>query len=197
MEKIDPNIERELLLKAGGDDETAFVQLLAPYQNNLYTTFLRMIGDQQVAEELLQDTALKVWLNRHQLPEILNFGGWLYKVAANIGYNHLDKTKREQSKAREFTRRSLSLSSFSFEDPLLEKEYGAILQQAIDRLPPRQKQTYLLIRQQGLSREEAARELGISPETVKWNLEQAVRSIRSFCIARIDFLLTLLVFLKK
>ncbi|HSC38527.1 MAG TPA: sigma factor-like helix-turn-helix DNA-binding protein, partial [Chitinophagaceae bacterium] len=69
---------------------------------------------------------------------------------------------------------------------LLEKQYESILRAAVGHLPEKQRQTYRLIKQQGLKREEAARELAVSPETVKYNLEQAMRSIRAYCLAQLD-----------
>lgn len=66
-----------------------------------------------------------------------------------------------------------------------EKEFKNILDQAIVRLPEKQQATYRLIKEQNLKRDQAAAELNVSPETVKWNLDQAMRSIRAYCLAHL------------
>ncbi len=67
-----------------------------------------------------------------------------------------------------------------------EKEYARVLHQAIKRLPGKQQQTYLLVNEQGLHREEVAQMLQVSPETVKTNLDLATKSVRAFCQANLD-----------
>jgi RNA polymerase sigma-70 factor (ECF subfamily) len=58
---------------------------------------------------------------------------------------------------------------------------------AVSHLPAQQKEVYRLIKQQGLKRSEAARQLGIKPNTVKAHLSSAIRSIREFCTSHLDY----------
>ncbi len=75
------------------------------------------------------------------------------------------------------------------------------MEEAVNALPEKQKQTYNLIRKQGKRRDEAALELNVSPETVKWNLDQATRRIRAYYITRIGdagfMFLNAIIFLKN
>lgn len=66
-----------------------------------------------------------------------------------------------------------------------EKEFRAVLAEALTSLSPQQLQVYHLIKEQGLSREAAAGRLGLSPETVKVHLARAMRSIRAYIVARL------------
>ncbi len=61
--------------------------------------------------------------------------------------------------------------------------YEQLLNRAVAGLSPRQQQTFLLIRKEGLKRDEAAKILQLSPETVKYHLEESVRRIRAFFLA--------------
>src|ERR1700680_1523840 len=88
--------EKVCLLQIATGDELAFAKLFEHYRPNLYTTALRMTGDTTVAEEILQDAFLRVWLKKEDLPGIDNFAGWLYTIAENLTYNALKRLQREK-----------------------------------------------------------------------------------------------------
>lgn len=177
--------ERELLALVADGDQQAFAKIFDHYRPNIYTTVLRLIGDEQVAEEILLDVFLKVWLKQKELAFVNNFGGWLYTISENATLNAIRKIKIGKEKIT--LRNELPDSSYAHaEERLLNKEYEAVLHKAILRLPPKQQQAYILIRQEGKTREEAALILGVSPETVKSNLDQANKSVRAYCIASLE-----------
>ncbi|MCD0486833.1 RNA polymerase sigma factor [Pedobacter sp. MC2016-14] len=177
---------KELLQKVAAGDEYAFAQLFDLYRPNIYSTALRLTGEVFIAEEIAQDAFLKVWLNRLTLPDIVNFDGWLYTIAKNLTFNAIKGLQQEKKKRLEMVQESLTAHYPQTDHLVQEKQFNAILEQAIARLPPKQKQTYLLIKKQEMKREEVAAELQVSAETVKWNLEQAMKSIRAFCLVHLD-----------
>lgn len=179
------NEEMSLLEKVAEGDEFSFGLLFDRYRSNIYTTALRITGDEWSAEEILQDTFLKVWLNKKNLPELDNFGGWLYTIARNLTYNSIKHARNEKRKQLEAVKESISAYCRQADYLAEENEFNKILAQAIERLPPKQKLTYKLIKQQDMKREEAACALNVSAETVKWNLDQAMKSIRAFCMAHL------------
>jgi RNA polymerase sigma-70 factor (family 1) len=188
-------VEKELLLQIAAGDERAFTKLFEACRANIYTTALRMTRDTGVAEEILQDVFLKVWLKREELPELQNFSGWLYTVAQNLTFNACKKMTRENERLAPIKEETDLPVNLNAEHLYLEKEIAGILQKAVDRLPDKQRETYILIKEQGMKREDAAFRLHVSPETVKSNLEQAVRSVRAFCMAHFQDAYVLLLFL--
>lgn len=180
--------EKEILIQITGGNQQAFKKLFDHYSPNLYTTAIRITGDPLIAQEILQDAFLKVWINRAKLDTIDNFAGWLYVIAENITFNCLKILQREKKINQPLLEKVYLQIASTNQDQLQNKEYEAILNQAIKRLPDKQQKTYVLIKQQGIKRNEAALILKVSPETVKWNLEQAMRSVRAFCIANLDLL---------
>jgi RNA polymerase sigma factor, sigma-70 family len=182
--------EKDLLRLVSLGNETAFRALYDHYRPVVFTTAIRLIEETWTAEEVVQDTFLQVWLKRTELHNIENFPGWLYTIATNLTYNALTKKQRITKNESQLT--PPTNAPLTPVESLLHKEYDKILEQAINRLPPKQKQTYILLKKEGKKREEAALELGVSPETVKWNLEQAMRSIRAYCMARESGLVMLL-----
>lgn len=185
MQTIDADQVRKLLLKIQMGNEAAFKQLFDLYRSRVYTTARRMTKDEWLAEEILQDTFIKIWMSRDKLENIGNFEAWLYTVARNVTYNLLKRVAREKGNFDRLVQDSITLFYPEADYQIQEKEFQKILNQAIERLPAKQKATYQLIKEQHLKRDEAALQLNVSSETVKWNLDQAMRSIRAYCMVQL------------
>jgi RNA polymerase sigma factor (sigma-70 family) len=172
-------------VKAG--EERAFAILFNEFRPVIYTHIRRISGSESLAQEIVQDTFLKIWLKRDSLAEIEHFGGWIYKVASNIAYTALTRNANEERRLQAFKDVNSSQPAETFtttERMLLEKEYSALLQDAVRLLPERQLMAYQLTKEQGLTREQAAEQMGISSESVKTNLAMALQKIRAYCLAR-------------
>ncbi|MDR2284332.1 MAG: sigma-70 family RNA polymerase sigma factor [Sphingobacterium sp.] len=173
----------ELLQQVAAGDEQAFKSLFDRFRPNIFTTALRFTNNEWMAEDIVQDTFVKVWLNKQLLPTLDNFEGWLYILAKNITLNVLKKRDHYKAYYQEEAKDAL-LRYFPEADYLVQdKEFQHMLQQAIKRLPPKQQETYRLIKEEYHKREEVASLLNVSPETVKWNLDQAMKSIRAYCVS--------------
>ncbi len=183
--------ERELLLQIAKGNEKAFAVVVGHYRKNVYTSALHLVHTKVLAEEVLQDVFLKVWLQRDKLPEINNFPAWLNTISRNTMYTAFKRSLKEGSINIETEEWQL-VSTENTEDRLVNKEYDQLLKEAVDKLPPKQKRTWQLIREEGLKREEAAALLNISPETVKFNLEEAARKVRAYCLSRLPLTVVLL-----
>ncbi|MCA5006247.1 RNA polymerase sigma factor [Sphingobacterium bovistauri] len=173
----------ELLHRVSLGDEIAFRKLFDAFHPNVYTTVFRITNDEYIAEDVVQDTFLKVWMNRVDLDEIENFEGWLYTIARNITFNILKKGKNYKQYLAEEGESSLLRIYSNTDYDVQDKDFQNLLQKAIHRLPPKQQQTYKLLKEQYLKRKEVAQILNVSPETVKYNIDQAMKSIRAYCLA--------------
>lgn len=188
-----PYVEKELLSRIAGGDEYAFAQLFQEYKDKIYAIGLRLSGSEQAAEDLVQETFLKIWLQREALKNVTYFRAYLYTIARN----HIIRFIKRRAKIISQTGSLDALQENSAADlPLLEKEYNTVYREAVNRLSPQQALVYRLSKQEGMKREAIASQLGLSPETVKTHLAQAMRNIRAYCLARLDLLL-LIIFLKK
>ncbi|HEY8389235.1 MAG TPA: sigma-70 family RNA polymerase sigma factor, partial [Parasegetibacter sp.] len=156
MQTITTFPEQLLLREIASGSESAFVRVFDYYRPPIYTLALRYTRNEWVAEEIVQDVFTKVWIHRASLTEVQNFGGWIYKIAEGLTINAVKRLVREREKAEQFVRDPLSFadSATRMEE---ENKYQALLHEAIQKLPTRQQQTYLLIKQRGLKREEAAK----------------------------------------
>ncbi|WP_341838755.1 RNA polymerase sigma-70 factor [Chitinophaga caseinilytica] len=187
MSERKEEIGRGLLQAVAEGDEKAFSEIFHHYRNKVYAIAFKVTGSEAIAEEVLLDVFLKVWLKREQLPQVTHFAAWLFTITRNHLFNLLKQTAHRTQPAPLADAEEYALYPAS-DNPaaiLQEKEYRKVLQQAIDRLPPQQKKVYRLIKEHGLKREEAAVELNLSPETVKRHLSDAMQFIRVYCVSHL------------
>ena len=185
MLKDTPYNEKELLTFIAQGDELAFAKLFEYNRDRIYTIAYRISHSTIIAEEIVQDVFLKIWLRRDHLVEIQNFNAYLLVIARNKVYKVLKRIAKDYELTLLTSDDQLSADD-NTEDLLMSKEYNLLLKKAIDRLPDQQKQVYHFIKEEGLKREEAAGLLHLSPETVKFHLAQAMKNIRAFCMLHLD-----------
>ncbi|GGA82242.1 RNA polymerase sigma factor [Puia dinghuensis] len=169
--------ENDLLARVAEGDEKAFGIIFHHYRRKIYSYAFHVSGDAGQADELVQEVFLKVWLHRDKLPHILRFDNWLFTIARNHVFDMLKNMAKEAS-FRSQIAGLLDPEINPVEDRMLTRENELRLQQALDRLPPRQKLIFTLSRHQGLKHEEIASQLHISRNTVKTHLVQALKNLR-------------------
>ena len=173
--------EKELLKLVADGDEIAFAKLFSHYRDKIYSIAYKLTHSYVAAEEIVQEVFLKIWIKRTDLNDIQNFGGYLFVVTRNDAYRVLKKIAKN-FKVVLITEDSQSLLINDTDERVMEKEYELILKNAIARLPNQQKEVYTLVKEGGLTRDEAAKKMQIQPETVKFHLAQAMKNIRSYCM---------------
>jgi RNA polymerase sigma-70 factor (family 1) len=180
--------EQELLVSVAKGDEAAFTSLFEHYRDRIYSIAFRLTHSAFLAEEIVQDVFMTIWVKRVQLAEIQSFKAYLFIVARNGAYQVLKRMARNY-KTGALTEEAGSLVSNDTENYILGKEYTNLLRAAVDRLPNQQRQVYRLIKEEKLKREEVADLLHLQPETVKFHLAQAMKNIRAFCALHLGSLL--------
>lgn len=165
------------LLKHG--DEEAYLQLYDRYHSGLYTWLLGFVKIPEFAQDIVQEAFLKIWEVRGRLNPDLSFPAFLYKISRNRAVKLLKKAAADE-KLRARIHTYLQQSA---EDPALKlqwQQYQELLHKAVASLPPQRQKVFRLCRQEGKSYEEAARELGISKNTVKEHMVAAVKDIKKY-----------------
>lgn len=179
--------ERALLLRVASGDELAFRQMLHQWQPFLTAHIFRISESRELAEEIVQDVFLKIWLTRETLADIKSFKAYLLTVSRNHALNALKRIVRELKKQDAYMRDALQdTDAANFRDFQL-----SLVDEAIDRLPQRQKEVYLLHRHERLNYVEIAERLGIGRETVKSHLAAAVKNITQHIRSRLSALILL------
>lgn len=201
---------RELIDQAMDNDQRAITQLYNMTKDNVYYTIKTMISDEDMAQDLTQDTFLKALKHLEQLNEPAAFRGWIKKIARNMTIDILRKRK-----VISFSQMVSSDSDemVEFEDDRAEnlpevvidrKETTRLIGEILGTLSPEQRVVTELFYYENLSVKEIAEELGVSENTVKSRLKYARNKIEAgvkelekkgtklYSLAPIPFLLLLL-----
>jgi RNA polymerase sigma-19 factor, ECF subfamily len=171
--------EKALLDQVAQGDESAFRIVFDHYRDAIYAFALKVTRHGSIAEEIVQDVFVKIWINRTGLADIRNFADFLYIIARNHTFNSLRSLARERKLNIDSTA-DLQITGVSTEAIIVQRDYDRLLLQAVAQLPPQQRLVYTLGRQQGLSREEIAAQLNIAPGTVKVHMAQALKTLREY-----------------
>lgn len=195
MSAIPAYNEKELLLQVTEGNEAAFRQLFTEWHQHLAGYIYRITESKELTEDIVQDVFLKIWMVRETLAEVNDFRSFLLAVSRNQAFDVLKKQLKEK-KLR------LALEKESIPKPFLPEDNtefirNSMIDLAIDSLPPRRKEVYLLSRHNRLTYKEIAKQLGISRESVKTHLKLAAESITSFIRSHIATLLFLATALTK
>ena len=171
--------EKELveLLKYG--DKNAFGQLYHNYKLRIYKVLLKMVKSDEIAEELLQDLFVKIWVGRENLNPDMSFRSYLFKIAENLVYDFFRKAALNKRLENYLIAATVPDNS-PIEQHIYYKESNHVLTRAIEKLPPKRRQVYILCKIEGKSYEEASRILGVSISTVNEHIVKASRMIRKF-----------------
>ena len=177
MQNSTTYIEREVLGQIAEGDESAFCRLFNEHWQNIYGVAYMLTKSAPMAEDMVQEIFMKLWMKRAYLPAVENFRNYLFIAARNHIFNELKKRSTDII----FTDHLLEYFHNTKETPerkLLLKETEQRIGGIIDRLPEQQKMIYRLSREEGLSRNEMAERLGIAPNTVRNHLARALEMIR-------------------
>lgn len=175
-------------------DENAFCELYARYWKKLCNFCSKFLESYDLAENYAQDIFLKVWENREFLDPEKSFSSFLYTIARNKVLNYLKHVARSETLSRKFAQAYFGNPEYEPEssERLMEKDYLALLQNAILRLPPRQRQVFCMSRNDNLSHKEIARQLGLSVYTVQEYMSDSLKSIKHYVSKHSDIIFPLL-----
>ncbi|MBS1665411.1 MAG: RNA polymerase sigma-70 factor [Bacteroidetes bacterium] len=160
--------------------EQLFNELFREYEHPLYLFALKLLKSETAAKDIIQDVFLKLWLIRDQLSEIKNISSFLYRLTENKVIDSLRASASDQKKKEALWRRLERSHEQDAAVDVERKEYHAIIQQAIEQLPPQRKAVYLLSRAEDKPQKEIASLLQISPNTVRNQLVKAIENIVAY-----------------
>lgn len=161
-------------------DENAFRLVFEQYKAPFYTAAYKMVRSAELAEDIVQEVFITFWNKRELVAQADNPEAYLFKMLHNAIYTQFRKLVQERQLKQALTDEDMESEEDSVEALLLEKENRNLFETLIGQLPAQQQMVYRLAKQEGLSREEIAEKLQISPNTVRNHLASAVEFIRNY-----------------
>ena len=177
MEVLTENMVRDWVTALKEDDANAFDQLFKQFAKRLYYFELGYLKSKADAEEIVQDVFYKIWENRKSLNPDLSFKAYIFKIA----YRNINEAFRKLAQEQSY-RHELIAVSLNFDNDLDERtDYHSLLclvETIVNGLPPRQKDIFIMRKQQGMAVKEIANVLGITPKTVENHLTEALKTVK-------------------
>jgi len=184
--------QSKLLYELSQGNELAFTKLYNEYKNVVFSTALKITKSRILAEEVVQDVFLKIWQNHENLAEITNIENYLFIISRNHIFDMIKKIARDTSLVVDSNYKSTSTNDT--EDAIKDDQYNIILNQIVGQLPPQQQKIYKMAKWDGLSHQKIGEDLGISTETVKKHMAQALKFVRTKISPYMNMFMTLFLF---
>lgn len=163
-------------------NKRAFGELVERYQNRLLNFIYRTTGDRERAEDLVQETFIRVYRHLHRFDQSKKFSTWIYTISSNLAKNELRNRSRNPlvlfqtlMKNRQADERPLEWEDNTYRpDDLFRKRHlKSQVDAAVDQLPEHHRTVFILREMEGKTYEEIAEITSTNLGTVKSRLNRA------------------------
>lgn len=187
---MDTDVRNTLLLQLKEGSYHAFTKLYEGYFDLLYGFVFSLTRSHDTTAEIVQDTFIKVWINRHNIDLDKSFKSWLYRIAHNLILDEIKKKFHTPLFEDYLIHISDEKLAVTEEEELDFDTFKKTLCRVKTELPPRQAEVFELCKEQGLTAADVAQQLNISEQSVYNHLSQAMKTIREK-MSRFSFLLSI------
>jgi RNA polymerase sigma-70 factor (ECF subfamily) len=181
--------DADLVALAQQGREAAYRELVRRYERPVFSLIFRMVRDREIAEDLTQDSFIKVLNHIDRYRPEFKLSSWLFKIANNVAIDHLRKRQLEtvsiDGSPHAASAAEIEATSFdvvarqeSALDEMEAKELGSAIERAIERLRPEYRACIMLRHVEGRSYEEIAATLDLPLGTVKTYIHRARHQLR-------------------
>ena len=157
-------------------DHGAFEHIYLHYSRSLTLFLTSLTQSKEDAQEITQEVFIALWNNREVLEPEKGLRRYIFHLAKFRAFDLFDH-RRVREKYQDMNKGEEECT-FSTDEIIIEKETALLLKHAMSRMPVRQKEVFLLKREEEMSYEEISGKLGISVNTVKFHMKNALRELR-------------------
>lgn len=183
--------DEELIALFQGGNPEAFDIIVGKFKNPLMNFIYRFTSNSTESEDIVQETFVKVFVNKHSYKPIAKFSTWIYTIAANLAKTQLRRkaritffsslSKKYDGEEIEFEDKNYNLDSIT--NTVMMDE---IIQKALDRIPLKYREAVVLRDIQDLPYEEIATITGTNIGTVKSRINRGRDMLRKYLKVSID-----------
>jgi len=185
----------EYILELQNDSNDAFEYLYHTYAPRLYGFVRNLTKSSDLAEEVVQETFIKIWENRAYIRPEFSFKSYLFMIARNHVINVFRKQSLISSLEESHTlQNDIAFSENNAENLAELNELKAYIEKAKSHLSPRQREIFELSKEKGLSNQEIADKLKISSQSVKNQLSTSLHTMQTYFDAKMWVMLPLIYF---
>jgi len=169
--------DADVITRLHVDDVTAFDKVYWKYHYRLYKNIIKIVNDEDQAQNILQDVFVSLWECRATLDPRQPVANWLFVVSYNKSLSFLKKKLKDPVIFKELN--GIELAETAPHAAYKEQQFE-ILEMGMRQLSPQKKKVFDLCKMQGKTYAETAKEMNISRHTVKEYLSDAVLNIREY-----------------
>lgn len=176
--------DKELVMAYANGDNSAFDTLLARHQKAVFNYILHIVKDQDLANDIFQETFVKAItvIRQGRYEDNGKFGAWLNRVAHNLVIDHFRRNKSENTVSNDAEGTDLlndkTLCEQSIEDNLVQTQLTKDLRRLVRELPEEQRRVLMMRIYRDMSFKEIAEETGVSINTALGRMRYALRNMR-------------------
>lgn len=171
--------EHELVIRLIDGDEDAFCELYAAYKNRLLYFAMKFVKSRDFAEDIFQDAFTIIWQSRRFINPDASFSSYLYTIVRNRILNQIRDADKENALKEQILSQAIDYTDDTKEN-ILANDLREIINKALEKLTPRQREIFEMSREAQMSHKEIADVLGISVNTVQEHISVSLRTIRTF-----------------
>lgn len=171
--------DKELFDRIAEGDGEAFTIVYKRYVPQLAAYIHTITRSESMVDEFVQETFLRLWLNRDRLRDVEEPKGWTFRIAAHICHNYLKRSLVEKKVLGQLAADSYTIPEDTAQT-IQVKAVQEALKQAVEGLPPQRRKVYDLSRHGELTIPQIAEKLQLSPNTVRNTLSASLEQIRSY-----------------
>jgi RNA polymerase sigma-70 factor (ECF subfamily) len=181
-------MERDLIRRCARGDEAAFRELVERLEKPLINFVTRYLGDRSAAEDVFQETFVRVLRNIADFEPQASLSTWVFTIARNLCLDRLKARRRHREVSIDAPQRSEGGKVIDFRDALRDRERGPAVdaeeaemrervKRALGTLGPAKREVLILRVFVGMPYEEVAKIVGAPVGTVKFRVHEAVREL--------------------
>ncbi len=170
--------ETELIADMKRGDADAFTQIFKRYREQVFRFSFTLTKSRETAEDLVQEVFSKLWERRDQIDTLQSFQGYIKRITYNHVMSFFRKVKLEKELQQELYINTRLLGLEQQHAEAFNTESIRFYNMLVAQLPAQRKKAYLLSRDEGLSYEAIAGAMGISKNTVRNHIAEALQFIR-------------------
>ncbi|MBM7591308.1 RNA polymerase sigma factor SigW [Brevibacillus fulvus] len=178
-------VEKRLIERAKRGDREAFAELIEIYKDKIFQLAYRMVGNRQEAEDIAQETFLRVFANLHTYDDQYKFSTWIYRIATNLCIDRGRKKKPDFSLDEEIEQGEgldwysrLSSKEQTPEEKVVTQELQETVQDALSQLAPKYRSIMILRYIEDLSLQEISDILKLPITTIKTRIHRGREALR-------------------
>jgi len=166
------------------DEHIAFNSLFTGYYAKLCIYCESLVGDRHIAEDLVQDVFVSVWMKLHELNPDETVRSYLYKSVRNACFQYLRHQKVETGYSESVKTKLTEIECIPSHrvitdtDPAEQAEIQTLYLQALDRLPAQTREIFLCSRDKGMKYSEIAGLMNLSVKSVEYHISGALKVFR-------------------